>query len=88
MSEAYFGWLPDLPSIADYTVDHENVKPLLAKVCKPRKALPVKADLRDWCSPVEDQLDLGSCTANAGVGMAEYYERRAFGRHMAARQKI
>ena len=86
MSAAYFGWLPDLPSISDYTVDHEKVKPLLAKVCKPRKkdALPEKADLRDWCPPIEDQLDLGSCTANAGVGMVEYYERRAFGRHIDA----
>jgi C1A family cysteine protease len=86
MSEAYFGWLPDLPSIKDYTVDHEKVKPLIARVCKQRKkdALPEKADLRSWCSPVEDQLDLGSCTANAGVGMVEYYERRAFGKHIDA----
>ena len=86
MPEAYFGWLPDLPSIADYTVDHEKVKPLLAKIGRSRKkdALPVKADLRDWCSPVEDQRDLGSCTANAGVGMVEYYQRRAFGKHVDA----
>ncbi len=86
MTDAYFGWLPDLPSITDYTVDHEKVKPLLAKVGKPRKkdALPEKADLRSWCSPIEDQLDLGSCTANAGVGMVEYYERRAFGKHIDA----
>jgi C1A family cysteine protease len=33
---------------------------------------------------VEDQGTLGSCTANAGVGMVEYFERKAFGRHIDA----
>jgi C1A family cysteine protease len=46
--------------------------------------LPASADLRAWCSPVEDQRKLGSCTANAGVGVIEYYERKAFGRHIDA----
>lgn len=54
-----------------------------AKTLKPR-ALPSSADLREWCSPIEDQSDLGSCTANAGVGVIEYYERKAFGRHIDA----
>ena len=51
-----------------------------------RKAapLPSAVDLRPWCSPVEDQGMLGSCTANAGVGIIEYYERKAFGRHTDA----
>jgi C1A family cysteine protease len=40
--------------------------------------------LIDWFSPVEDQEDLGSCTANAGVGLVEYFERRAFGKHIDA----
>lgn len=81
-----FGWLPDLPSIADYTVEHRKVKPLLAKVYKvgDKDELPAKSDLRSWCSPVEDQFDLGSCTANAGVGIVEYYERRAFGKYINA----
>jgi len=52
---------------------------------KPKpKALPASVDLREWCSPVEDQADLGSCTANAGAGVIEYYERKAFGRHIDA----
>jgi len=46
--------------------------------------LPSSVDLRPWCSPVEDQGMLGSCTANAGVGIIEYYERKAFGRHTDA----
>jgi len=46
--------------------------------------LPPAVDLRPWCSPVEDQGALGSCTAHAGVGIIEYYERKAFGRHTDA----
>jgi C1A family cysteine protease len=36
--------------------------------------LPSKVDLRPYCSPVEDQGDLGSCTANALVGALEFLE--------------
>ena len=49
-----------------------------------KAALPPAVDLRPWCSPVEDQGALGSCTAHAGVGIIEYYERKAFGRHTDA----
>jgi len=47
-------------------------------------SLPASTDLRQYCSPVEDQGALGSCTAHAGVGLIEYYEGRAFGRHLDA----
>jgi C1A family cysteine protease len=36
--------------------------------------LPASVDLRNNCSPVEDQGDLGSCTGNAIVGAMEYLE--------------
>lgn len=83
------GWLPDYPSFRDYTPEHDQVKPLLTKVGVPKLVkssakLPANVDLRAWCSPIENQLNLGSCTANAGVGMVEYYERRAFGKHLDA----
>ncbi|MFD2079859.1 Cysteine protease, C1A family [Actinopolymorpha cephalotaxi] len=44
--------------------------------------LPPKADLRQWCSSVEDQGELGSCTANAACGIMEYYQRRASGKYI------
>jgi C1A family cysteine protease len=47
-------------------------------------SIPTSMDLRAWCPPVENQLNLGSCTANAGVGLMEYYELRAFGNHIDA----
>jgi C1A family cysteine protease len=56
-----------------------------AGVAEAAKAkLPGSVDLREWCSPVEDQDDLGSCTAHAGIGLVEYYERKAFGKHIDA----
>jgi len=45
------------------------------------KPLPPRVDNSEFCSPVEDQGQLGSCTANACIGMVEYMERRASGQH-------
>ena len=81
------GWRPDYPDFRDYTLTHENVKSIYSKagILKTGKSsLPKTTDLRKWCSPIEDQGQLGSCTANAGVGMVEYYERKAFGKHIDA----
>ena len=81
------GWMPDLPSIKDCDTDSAAVKPLLAKLkgagskTAPAK-LAASVDLRAWCSPIENQGSLGSCTANAGVGLVEYFQRRAFGKYI------
>jgi C1A family cysteine protease len=81
------GWQPDLPDTRDYTAAHEQVREILSK-SRPLKAAakkaPANTDLRAWCSPIEDQGQLGSCTANAGVGLIEYFQRRAFKRHIDA----
>jgi len=82
------GWVPDYPDIRDYTAASKEIKALYADVKKSKAAVTPKAasivDLRPWCSPIENQGSLGSCTANAGVGMYEYFERRAFGTHSNA----
>jgi C1A family cysteine protease len=82
------GWLRDYPDFRDYTLDHEEIKPLAKKLGlsgpSSKKGVPASIDLRKWCPPVEDQGSLGSCTANAAVGLLEYYERRAFGKHINA----
>ncbi|AKB27824.1 Cysteine protease [Methanosarcina siciliae T4/M] len=83
------GWLPPLPSLKDYTEESAQIPEMAEKLGIPtsRKEtktleLPVSIDLRNWCSPIEDQMDLGSCTAHAGVGVIEYFERRAFGKYI------
>jgi C1A family cysteine protease len=81
------GWLPDYPDYRDYTIDHKNIKPMVKKVgvTNPSKVrIPESKDLRTWCSPIENQLSLGSCTANAGVGIIEYCERRTLGKYIDA----
>ncbi len=80
------GWIPDFPDFRDYTVDNDEVKVALKKagVAKALKSPPASVDLRAWCSPIEDQSNLGACTAHAGVGLVEYFERRAFGKHTDA----
>ena len=69
------------------------VKEILSKLMLPaskrnaaqkKAAASTKIDLSEWCSPVEDQGSLGSCTSHASVGLYEYFERRAFGRHVDA----
>ena len=41
-------------------------------------------DLSPYCSPIEDQRDLGSCTANAAVALVEYFEKRTSGKFLDA----
>jgi C1A family cysteine protease len=94
------GWVPDFPDFRDYHVDHGEIAPRLkqlgqsdslkkmfaqmgaTKVAK--LSLPSAIDLRQWCSPIESQGGLGSCTAHAGIGLVEYFERRAFDKHIDA----
>jgi C1A family cysteine protease len=81
------GWIHEYPDIRDYSPRHMNIAPLLEQLkmrVDERETIPSRSDLREWCPPVEDQMDLGSCTANAGVGMIEYFERRAYGKHVDA----
>ncbi len=93
------GWLPDYPDFRDHTMDYdkvparlkalgrkESIKSMLKKtaVAKTVKAAPSSVDLRQWFSPVEHQGALGSCTANAGVALVEYFEKRAQGKYIDA----
>ena len=79
------GWIPDYPDFRDYTEKTEEIHLVLGpkRVLK-AKGIPISIDLREWCSPIEDQGSLGSCTAQAGAGVIEYYERKSFGRHIDA----
>lgn len=82
-----FGWKRDLPDLRDLTIESPEIKTIIDKSDKVKAArarLPLTMDLKSWCAPIENQGDLGSCTANAGVGLLEYYEKRAFGKYINA----
>lgn len=82
------GWHRDLPDIRDSTEESASINKILLKshrlTAVVKKKLPKKVDLRKWCSPIENQGSIGSCTAHAGVGLIEYYERRTSGKHLDA----
>ncbi len=79
------GWSRDLPDFRDLTAQAGKIREILDK-SEPLKKfgdrLPKQADLTDYCSPIEDQQWLRSCTACAGMGLVEYFQRRAFGKHI------
>lgn len=80
-----YGWIHENPDIRDFFPDSRAIAPLLKKInLKPPGTKPVKvpgeADLRQWCTKVEDQKNLGSCTANAGAGLVEYFVNRVYGK--------
>jgi C1A family cysteine protease len=62
-----YGWMPDVP-------DHRDI--MYGAVNKIPTTLPPMVDLRPGCSPVEDQGNLGSCTANALAGALEFLEMK------------
>jgi C1A family cysteine protease len=80
------GWLPDYPDFRDYSPNHVEIKKLFkgTRLAGAGLSLPPGVDLRPWCSPIENQGALGSCTANAGAGVIEYLERKAYGNHIDA----
>jgi C1A family cysteine protease len=90
------GWLPDYPDFRDYTFKikeildtkkKEEIEKLLSPIGLERvdqSTLPSSFDLRPYCSKIENQGQIGSCTANAGTGVVEYFENRAFGKYLDA----
>jgi C1A family cysteine protease len=65
---SWYGWVADRPDFRDK---------LYAAIAAPPPTLPAKVDLRANCSPVENQGQLGSCTANALAGNLEFLELKA-----------
>ncbi len=62
----FYGWIPDRPDQRDYS--YRAIKPVIR--------VPAEADLRPYCSTIEDQGALGSCTAQALAGNLEFLDNR------------
>lgn len=62
-----YGWYPDIPDQRDY----------LYGAIQPIVRLSKQIDLRGLCSAVENQGDLGSCTAQALAGNLEFLDNKA-----------
>lgn len=88
MTTYSLGWQRELPDHRDWFIDtHPEAIRLCERTarCSILNAdaeIPTKMDLTQWCSPIENQGNLGSCTAQAAVGCVEYHERRATRAHI------
>ncbi|WP_327433759.1 C1 family peptidase [Streptomyces sp. NBC_01236] len=85
------GWIPDHPDIRDYTKDAPQVDKFLGSagiLSRAISAPPPLVDLRPRCSPIVDQGDLGSCTANAAAGVLEYFEIQSSGSYTPASRRF
>jgi len=60
-----YGWIADLPDVRDFL--YSMIEPKI-------ESIPQQVDLRDKCSKIEDQKNLGSCTGQALAGNIEFLE--------------
>lgn len=75
------GYLKDTPDERDYTDETPIIKSIL-KTNTTVGAMPSKVSLRNYCSPIQNQGSLGSCTAQAGVSMMELYHNKNYGKYI------
>lgn len=77
------GNIPDVPTIEDLTVadlQDELPKSLLNQLNKV-ETLPKEIDNRKFCSAIQDQDILGSCTSQASVSMVESLQKFVYGKY-------
>ena len=89
------GWLRSYPALEDFHPGTDETTSRLDKLGQPAirtmleqvgvvpevADLPPQVDLQGWFSPVEDQGRIGSCTAHAVCGLAEYFQIRAINQY-------
>jgi len=93
-----FGRKRDFNDPRDYTPDSTDIQLEFKKAELAKKSmrrvkdtasvnadkLPLTVDQSKFCTPIENQGNIGSCTANAGAGLYEYMEMRATGKFLDA----
>jgi len=73
------GWRRDLPDVRDYSADHPKVAQAFSEDRQNAGKSAVDLRTTGFFSPIDDQGDLGSCTANAVIGALEFVERKDHG---------
>lgn len=75
------GWRKDRPDHRDlmYHAAHPQLMVM---------PLPPRVDLRQWCPVIEDQGELGSCTANSSTSGMEYLYKKQLGQDAPALSRI
>ena len=79
------GWIRDLPDTNDYTEKSTKVAEFFEKKNILNGPLSNQGTIlipEEDFSPVENQGSLGSCTANAAVGLVEYYQNKTKGKYI------
>ena len=78
------GWLPDLPDFRDYDETHPKVSGFFneKKLFIPIPTNDSHLIPEEYFSPVEDQENISSCSAHAGIGLMEYYQKRTTGKFL------
>lgn len=65
-----YGWKKQVPDDRDFTIHTlKSVRPMAT-------VLPPVVNLRKWCSEIQDQKNIGSCTANAWAGLLQYNQNK------------
>jgi C1A family cysteine protease len=74
------GWIRDIPDHRDYTRHTTRVRKMLHRLRHPEANPPSSVDWREYCLPVQDQLDIAASCAHACIALVQYFERRSTGR--------
>lgn len=78
------GWFRSLPDMRDYDISDID-KRIGIKFGKP---IPSSITLVEHFSSIDNQGKIGSCTAHAAMGIVEYFQRKAFGKHMEGSRRF
>jgi len=78
------GWVKSLPDFRDYTDSTNEIQEIIRAIPEEYPSNMKAVNLMQYCSPVEDQGSIGSCTAMALAGIVEYNQRKVFGKYVEA----
>lgn len=85
ISKQGMGWVRDIPDTNDYTEKSAKVQGFFEKtkiLSSPLSSASSVIIPDSDFSPIENQESIGSCTANAGIGLVEYYQNKTKGKYI------